>query len=288
MAVTISLINMKGGVGKTSLTVALAEFMAVEHGLRVLVIDLDPQSNASACLMDLQSWKRANMRGQSIMRLFLDSFQELQVFSATETVVKNASNISNGINGLDLIPSGMELMDLQDSLLAAYPSQDQEDSTPIYLLRNALAEMLPEYDIVLIDCPPSLGLITQNGLAISDYYLIPVIPETMSLHGIPQIVARINRFKRQTGSEIKALGLVAARYREKNSDHPINLSNLRAGAHKKGYTRVFATIIHESSTAANAVDFKRQASSLRDKYGSSRTYQEYKELTSEVLGYVGK
>ncbi len=286
MTVTISLINMKGGVGKTSLTVALAEFMAIEHGLRTLVIDLDPQSNASACLMDLQNWKRANMRGQSIMRLFLDSFQELKVFSAMETVVKNASNISNGIIGLDLIPSGLELMDLQDSLLAVYSAQ--EDNGPIYLLHNALGEMLSDYEIVLIDCPPSLGLITQNGLAISDYYLIPVIPETMSLHGIPQIVSRMNRFKRQTGSEIKALGLVATRCREQNSDHALNLSDLRAGAQKKGYTRVFDTIIHESATAANAVVFKRQVVSLREKYESNRTYQEYKELTSEVLRYVRK
>ncbi len=286
MTVTISLINMKGGVGKTSLTVALAEFMAIEYGLRVLVIDLDPQSNASACLMDLQNWKRANMRGQSIMRLFLDPFEELKVFSATETVVNNASNIGNGVNGLDLMPSGLELMDLQDSLLAVYP--DQEDSDPIYLLRNALEDMLPDYEIVLIDCPPSLGLITQNGLAISDYYLIPVIPETMSLHGIPQIVSRINRFKRHTSTEVQAMGLVATRYREQNSDHLLNLSDLQAGAQKKGYTRVFDTIIHESATAANAVDFRRQAVTLRDKYGSTRTYQEYKELTSEVLRYVGK
>lgn len=288
MSVVISLINMKGGVGKTSLTVALAEFMALEHGLKVLVIDLDPQSNASACLMDLQDWKRANMRGQSIMRLFLDSCQEFKVFSAPETVIKNASNIGQGINGLDLMPSGMELMDLQDSLLAAHPHQNQEDSSAVNILRDALGELLPAYDIVLIDCPPSLGLITQNGLAISDYYLMPVIPETMSLHGIPQIVSRINRFKRLTGSDIKALGLIATRYREQNSDHPLNLSDLRAGAQKKGYARVFDTIIHESSTAANAVDFRRQAATLRDKYGSSRTYQEYKELTSEVLGYVGK
>jgi len=287
MPVTISLINMKGGVGKTSLTVALAEFMAIEHGLRVLVIDLDPQSNASACLMDLQQWQRANMRGQTIMRLFLDSFEAYKVFSPAETLVKNVSNIVQGVEGLDLIPSGLELMDLQDSLLAV--CADQEDSlAPIYLLRNALEKLLPNYDIVLIDCPPSLGIITQNGLAISDYYLIPVIPEIMSLHGIPQIVARINRFKRQTQSDIQTLGLVATRFREQNSDHSINLIDLRAGARIKGYARVFDTVIHESAAVANAVDFNRQAGSLREKYGSGRPYQEYKELTAEVLRYVGK
>lgn len=111
MAVTISLINMKGGVGKTTLVIALAEFMAIEHGLKVLVIDLDPQSNATACLMDLKEWKRRNMRGQTIMRLFLDPFKQWPVFSPREALVRNASNIGGGVDGLDLMPSGQELMD---------------------------------------------------------------------------------------------------------------------------------------------------------------------------------
>lgn len=287
MAIGISLINMKGGVGKTTLTVALAEFMVLEHGLRVLVIDLDPQSNASACLMDLEQWKRRNMRGQTIMRLFLDPFKNWPVFAAREAVVRNASNIGGGIDGLDLMPSGTELMDLQDSLMTVLAEQD-EQSPLVYLLREALGNMLPDYDIVLIDCPPSLGLITQNGLAISDYYLIPVIPETMSVHGIPQIVTRVNRFKRQTGIEIQPIGIVATRYREQNPEHLHNLSDLRAGANKKGYQRLLKTIIHESTPAANAINFRRQPAKLREKYASPRPFNEYRELSREVLNYVRK
>ncbi|MDD2620627.1 MAG: AAA family ATPase [Syntrophomonadaceae bacterium] len=287
MTVSISLINMKGGVGKTTLTIALAEFMAIEHGLRVLVIDLDPQSNASACLMDLEQWKRQNMRGQTVMRLFLDSFKDWPVFSPREAVVKNASNIGGGIEGLDLMPSGTELMDLQDSLMTIY--SEQEDRSPlIYLLRDAIGNILQDYDMVLIDCPPSLGLITQNGLAISDYYLIPVIPETMSIHGIPQIVTRVNRFKKQTGSSLEPMGVVATRYRQQNPEHFLNLSDLRAGAQKKGYRRLFETIIHESTPAANAVNFRRQAAKLREKYASPRPFNEYRELSREVLNHVGK
>ncbi len=287
MPVTISLINMKGGVGKTSLTMALAEFMAIEHGLRVLVIDLDPQANATACLMDLEEWKRKNMRGQTIMRLFMDSFQEWQVFSPQEAVVKNASNIGGGVKGLDLMPSGQELMDLQDSLMTVYPDETGRTGL-IFLLRDAIEDMMQNYDIVLIDCPPSLGLITQNGLAISDYYLIPVIPEALSIHGIPQIISRVNRFTRQTGVSLETLGLVATRYREQSSEHLPNMADLRAGSKKKGYQRVFEVFIRESSQAANAVDFRKTPRSLREKYGSGRTYNEYRQLTSEVLYYVRK
>lgn len=287
MAVTISLINMKGGVGKTTLTIALAEFMAIEHGLRVLVIDLDPQSNATACLMDLEEWKRRNMRGQTIMRLFLDPFKQWPVFSPGEALVSKVSNIGGGIEGLDLMPSGQELMDLQDSLLTAFPEPAQQNASR-YLLGEAMADLLPDYDMVLVDCPPSLGLITQNGLAVSDYYLIPVIPETMSINGIPQIVARVNRFKRQTGSKIEPLGLVAVRYREQNSEHSVNLMEMRAGARAKGYQRVFETVIHESAAAANAVEYRRCPQSLREKYPSPRPFNEYRQLTTEVLHCVGK
>jgi len=287
MPVTISLINMKGGVGKTSLAIALAEFMAIEHGLQVLVIDLDPQANATACLMDLEEWKRKNMRGQTIMRLFMDSFQEWQVFSPLEAVVKNASNIGGGVPGLDLMPSGQELMDLQDSLMTISPDEAGRTDL-IFLLRDALGDMLQNYDIVLMDCPPSLGLITQNGLAVSDYYLIPVIPEALSIHGIPQIISRVNRFKRQTGVGIQTLGLVATRYREQNREHLHNLNDLRAGNQKKGYQRVFEAVINESSQAANAMDFRKQPRSLREKYGNKRPYNEYQQLTTEVLHYVGK
>lgn len=287
MAICISLINMKGGVGKTTLTVALAEFMALEHGLRVLVIDLDPQSNASACLMDLEQWKRQNMRGQTIMRLFLDPFKDWPVFSPQEAVVRNASNIGGGIAGLDLMPSGTELMDLQDSLQSVLTRQEEQNPL-LYLLREAMGNMLTDYDFVLIDCPPSLGIITQNGMAISDYYLIPVVPETMSLHGISQIVTRVNRFKRQTGSGIQPLGIVATRYRLKNNEHVLNLDDLRAGAQQKGYQRLFETVIHESTSASNAINYRRHPAKLRDKYASPRPFNEYRDLTREVLNYVGK
>lgn len=149
-------------------------------------------------------------------------------------------------------------------------------------------DILPDYDIVLVDCPPSLGIITQNGLAVSDCCLIPVIPETMSINGIPQIITRVNRFKRLTGSLVQPLGVVATRYREQNSEHSVNLMEMRAGAKVKGYGHVFETVIHESSGAANAVEYRRKPVSLRDKYPSPRPFNEYRQLTTEVLHCVGK
>jgi len=284
MAKTISLINLKGGVGKTTLTVALAEFLVLEHGLRTLVIDLDPQANATACLMDLREWKKKNMRGQTIMRLFLDYFQPWKVFSMKTSLVEKASNINGGVPGLDLIPSGHELMDMQDRLLGLFGTEEEKDRAA-YLLAEVLFPVTQAYDYILIDCPPSLGLITKNGLAASDFFLIPVIPENMSMYGIPQIIKRVNQFKKECRSHIRPLGIVVTRYREQNAQHAINVRDLRAGVALKGYQRVFHTCIHEAATAANAVDFYNSPETLSKKYGSGRTYKEYQQLTKEVLSY---
>lgn len=284
MAKTISLINLKGGVGKTTLTVALAEFLTLEHRRKTLIIDLDPQANATACLMDLQEWKRRNMRGQTVMRLFLDQFQRWQVFTMEAARVEGVSNINGGIPGLDLIPSGHELMDIQDRLLSLYETEAEQNQA-VFILAEALRAIAWEYDFIFIDCPPSLGLVTQNGLAASDYFLIPVIPETMSIHGIPQIISRVNQFNLQSGSSIKPLGIVVTRYREQNAQHDVNVKELRAGSKMKGYRRVFETVIHEAAVAANAVNFHHTPESLSKKYGSGRTYKEYQQLTEEVLKY---
>jgi chromosome partitioning protein len=284
MAKTISLINLKGGVGKTTLTIALAEILAMEHGYKTLIVDLDPQANATACLMDLQEWKRRNMRGQTVMRLFLDYFQPWQVFSMQTARVEAVSNIEGGIPGLDLIPSGHELMDIQDRLLGLFESEAAKDQA-VFILAEALQSIIQEYDYVLIDCPPNLGLITQNGLAACDYYIVPVVPEPMSMHGIPQIVRRVHQFNIHHHRNIEPLGIVVTKFREQNTQHDMNIKELRAGSKAKGYERVFETLIHESSIAANAVDYYNNFTSVKKKYGNSRTYKEYQQVTEEVLQY---
>jgi chromosome partitioning protein len=176
-------------------------------------------------------------------------------------------------------------MDLQDSLMTVCPDEIGR-SELLYLLRNGIGDMLAQYDITLIDCPPSLGLITQNGLAISDYCLIPVVPEALSTHGIPQVISRIKRFNQATGSMVQILGRVATRFREQSKAHHLNLLNLREGSSQRSYRRVMHAVVHESAQAAKAVDYNRKANTLRAKYGYEQTFIDYQELTREVLQYV--
>lgn len=283
----ISIINLKGGVGKTTLTVALGEFMALEHSLKVLIIDLDPQTNATVSLMDEHEWKKRNIQGKTILQVFRDRLHNMSIFSIEESIVKNVSNVGGGIPGLDLLPSSLDLIDLQDDLMNIQ-SRGIISQRPLTILGEAIADSINSYDVVLIDCPPNLGLITQNGLILSQYYLIPVIPDVLSTYGIPQIVNRTNRLSKETGISLQPLGLVINKYRQQSSLHQNQLRILELGAKDTGYKRVFSTIIPEATRAASAMDFSLEVHNLHDKYGYSAPYQHYQQLVQEVLTYVQK
>jgi len=287
MASIISIINLKGGVGKTTLTVALAEFMALKHQLKVLVIDLDPQTNATMALMDEYEWKKRNIRGQTVVQLFRDrmDFRQRPIFDTKEAIVRQVSNINGGIPGLDLLPSSLDLIDLQDNL-ASIEASGILSQRPLTLLGEALAETVTAYDIALIDCPPNLGLITQNGLVFSQYYLIPVIPDILSTYGIFQIVSRVRRLVNETGVDLKPLGVVINKYRQQSTLHRTQSHVLKMDADRMGFGRVFNTVLPESTQAAAAMDFSVRYSSLHGKYGYQVPYEQYCQLTEEVLNYV--
>lgn len=284
MPLTISVINLKGGVGKTTLTTAMAEFMALEHRLRVLVIDLDPQTNATVSLMDEYEWKRHNIKGQTVMQIFKDKLENTHFFSAEEAVVQSVSNIGGGIEGLDLLPSSLDLIDIQDEI-GKIPSLGIFCQRPITLLGEAMAEKMNDYDVVLIDCPPNLGLITQNGLILSQYYLIPVLPDILSTYGIPQIVNRVRRLVKETGINIKPMGVVINRFRQQSPLHKSQLTILQLHAEEIGYNQVFEVIIPEGNQAAAAMDFSLSVKNLHEKYTYGFPYQQYQQLVEEVLKY---
>jgi len=285
MPKVISIINLKGGVGKTTLTVALGEFMACKYALKVLVIDLDPQTNATISLIGEDEWVRRNIRGQTIMQLFRDRIEKKSIFAINEAIIRNVSNVGGGIAGLDLLPSSLDLIELQDSLINI-PGSRFLPIKPVTILAEAVGERLNDYDIVLIDCPPHLGLITQNGLILSRYFLIPVIPDVLSTYGIPQIVSRVKRLADSTGVRIKPLGVVINKYREQSKQHKTQLKLLELGAKKGGYCRIFNTIIPENTRSASAVDFTAKCMTLHHKYAYDLPYKHYVSLTEEVLKYV--
>ena len=285
MAYVISTINLKGGVAKTTTTVAIAEVLSSDFHKRVLVIDLDPQTNATALLIGDERWGVLNEQDHTLARLFKDALlpPSERSFDLDETLQRRVSSVAS-VRTVDLLPSSLELIDIQDQL-GAMPSGRFYAITPTDILGRAVRPILDDYDYVLIDCPPNMGIVTLNGLKISDGYIIPVIPDYLSTYGIPQIESRVAEFSREIGEAIKPIGIVISKYREQAILHKTTVNRLRERATQvEGSTRVFETVIPEASDITNSAEFKN-GSTMTQKYGS-RFYSLFQKLTKEILTAV--
>jgi chromosome partitioning protein len=175
--------------------------------------------------------------------------------------------------------SSLDLIDVQDRLGSMSSGRFHSD-VPTDILRRATKCVVDDYDYVLIDCPPNLGIITLNGLRISNGYIIPTIPDFISTYGIPQIKSRVKAFADAIGETIEPLGIVISKY------------DSRSTVHKNTYRRlqdsegpVFATIIPQSNQIAASGEFDETAttSTLRQKYGYQGQFDAYHSLTKEIM-----
>lgn len=275
----ISTINLKGGVGKTTTTVAVAEMLASEFSKRVLVVDLDPQTNATVMLVGENRWRELNANGQTVARLFQsaldrDAYPPFDVVSA----IQHGVGSTNQTRRLSLLASSLDLIEVQDRL-AGMGSGRFHTVTPTEVLRRALRPVLEEYDYVLIDCPPSMGLVTLNGLRISHGYVIPTVPDFMSTYGIPQIVKRVRDFSEELGESIEPWGIVISKYQGNSTVHVNQTRELRNNPENPP---VFDTVIYQSNQIAAAAEGAATAT-LRQKWGYAGQFDAYRELTKEIM-----
>jgi chromosome partitioning protein len=259
------MINLKGGVGKTTTTVALAEILAGERGKKVLVIDLDPQTNATTVLIGEDRWADLNANGYTLARLFQDALAEPEDrgFDLEKTLQSNVSPVGE-VKNLDLLPSSLELIDVQDKLGSMSSGRFHSD-VPTEILRRATRSTIDQYDYVLIDCPPNLGIITLNGLRIAHGFVIPTIPDVLSTYGIPQILDRVRMFADNVGEDIVPLGIAISKYRTQSTVHRNTLRRLRSDTR---LPRVFDTFIPENNKVAESAEFATGINTLRQRYGS--------------------
>ncbi len=277
MAHIISTINLKGGVGKTHTTVAIAEVLSAYRHKRVLVIDLDPQTNATTMLIGEDRWKKLNENGHTLAQLFKDALDpENPKFDLAKTLQKKVSDVREA-NSIDLLPSSLDLIDVQDRL-ATIPAGKFFEANPIAILQRAVKPIVDDYDLVLIDCPPNLGIITLNGLRISNGYIIPTIPDVLSTYGIPQIVKRIGEFSSKIGEPIDPLGIVISKFRVQSTVH-VNVSKqLR----QEKDAPCFKTVIPESNNISGAAESVLGDRTLKQKYGYKGEPENYLALADEL------
>ncbi len=140
--------------------------------------------------------------------------------------------------------------------------------------------ILDEFEIVLIDCPPNLGIITLNGLRMSSGYIIPTIPDFLSTYGIPQIVERVGEFSESIAQPIVPLGIAVTKYRVQSTVHNAQLRVLR----EERDAPLFDTIVPEGNAFANAA-ISTPVSTLRQKWGAEG-FEAYRSLAREILERV--
>lgn len=283
----LSFINLKGGVGKTTTAVGVAEILAQEERKRVLVIDLDPQTNASVTLISEERWAEMDKAGQTVAQLFADPLnpREPPKFDIEKSIARGVSTIADGIARLDLLPSSIRLIDLQDHIPMIGQISDF-NIDPREILKKALEPALSRYDYVIIDCPPSLGMVTKNGLRISTGYVIPTIPDILSTWGIYQIVENVDRFSKSIGLSIPALGIVATKVQANNLHNRVieDLRARRLGRFGEPGSLLqpllFSDTINQTVDVARGADVDADFRTFKGKYGSA--YESLKGLAREI------
>lgn len=286
--VVISFINLKGGVAKTTTSVAVAEILAKDFRKHVLFIDLDPQTNATINLIGEAKWQERNADGRTMAQLFKDKLRpELPPkFDIEQAIVRGVSTIDDGIARLDLLPSSIEFIEIQEKL-PFVAMQGNYDNNPQDILRRALAPVIDRYDFVIIDCPPSLGIVTKNGLRFSTHYVIPTIPDIVSTWGIFQIVTSIASFAESTNRVIRPLGIVATKVQGTMDIHSRVMAELRDGRLFDGKDAefkqppLFRDAIMQNVNTARGADADASLNTFRKKYGP--TYEPHKGVVKEIL-----
>jgi chromosome partitioning protein len=192
MARKIAFINYKGGVGKTSIIVNLAACLA-KLGKRVLLFDFDTQSNASIWLLRLERWNKINNSGVgALYSVFYPGKARL-----ADILVKDVIEGKTGeklLPGLDLIPTTFSLVDLENEY------EGDPGKPPYLLLSEQLRELEPNYDFILIDCPPNLLRAAQCGVFSANELYVPVNPDALSLIGFTLIVEKLHKFHQLSAS----------------------------------------------------------------------------------------
>lgn len=283
----LSFINLKGGVGKTTTAVAVAEMLAQEERKHVLLIDLDPQTNATITLISEEQWAEVDANGRTIAQLFDDRLntQNEPKFDIEKAIVRRVSRINHGIARLDLLPSSIRLIDLQERI-PMIALTGNFTASPLEILRVALQPVIDRYDYIIVDCPPSLGAVTKNGLRISTGYVIPTIPDILSTWGIYQIVDNVTRFAQDIGRPIPALGIVATKVQSNNLHARViaDLDAKRLGRFRENgdlqQPPLFRNKIPQAVAVARGADVDADIRTLRGKYGDA--YDALHGLTQEI------
>ncbi|GAA2183201.1 ParA family protein [Brooklawnia cerclae] len=276
MTHVISLLNMKGGVGKTTTTVILGEFLAGELGRKVLLIDMDPQISLSITMLGERQWVLLNDGGHTLAQLFTDALNEGDEprFDLDTALQRNVSNVKDVAN-VDLLPSSLDIIPQLPHLEAISAAARSADPPVWDMFREGIGPILDAYDYVLVDCPPNLGVMTASALRISEGYVIPTIPDVLSTYGISAVQREVKRFARTAGiPEPVEFGTIVTKHEKRSPVHRSQMARLK---NDPAIPPLLHPSIPQNSKISGGVEgpFK----SLKGKYGARDCYDVLFDLT---------
>ena len=246
----IAIANQKGGVGKTTTAINLASCLA-EIGKEILVIDIDPQGNATSGVGIIKQ----NLEN-TVYELFLDEC------TISECLTKSV------VDNLNVLPSNVNLSGAEIDLIGV---ENRE-----YILKNVLDQIKDLYDYIIIDCPPSLNILTVNAMTAADSVIVPIQCEYYALEGLSQLIHTINLIQDRLNNDLEIDGIVFTMYDSRTNLSSDVVENVKSNVH----INIYDTVIPRNVRLAEAPSFGLP---IHMYDGKSAGAVAYKNLAKEII-----
>jgi chromosome partitioning protein len=280
----ISFMNMKGGVGKTTLAVNVAYGLAQVHNRKVLLVDGDPQFNASQFLIDEDKYlahiddpKKGTVKDIFMPKKPGPVSTAMGVSRAINKAKMTLAECSIAIldmgktgGKLDIIPSTLALLEVENAHRLAEMR-----------LKSFLEARAQHYDYVLIDCPPTISIFTQAAILASQKYLVPIRPDPLSVIGLPLLERWLEEFTDAAGTTVTSVGIVFTQVR---SPAPRRMQEVMADLRKRRQLEVFENELHVSTDVAESVEAHEPVFRFRKGH---KTANQILDITKEFLERTG-
>ena len=290
----IAFINYKGGVGKTSCIVNIAASLA-RQGKRVLLVDLDAQSNASIWLMRVERWNELNGAGRgSVYSMFVPGSQQMKDIIVPDVVEERGGE--KLLPGLDLVPTTFDLIDLEHEY---QPPADE----PVYVrFREELRAVESNYDYILFDCPPNVLRASQCGLFCANEVIVPANPDALSLIGFTLLTGKLHQFNERTarfrtpgqGDPAMINGVIfnsikaATDIEVPKMRMQFRINQFRNQKKISPHTRIFSSMVRDAIVVRRAVTLGLPVVCIGNAVGTEGVVQDYEDVTNELVALGGE